>query len=142
LILDCDLKNGEDWELVDESGNMFECSGVQVLDMRSDTETFVLRKSSVTVPKSFALHPAYPNPFNPVTKITFQLPEDLYVSVVVFNVKGQKVADLMQGQKMAGFYEVYWNGKNNLGETVVSGLYFYRMETEIFSKTMKLLFVK
>ena len=143
LILECDLKNGEDWELVDDSGNMFECSGVQVLDLRSDSETFILRKStSSQIPTEFALLPAYPNPFNPVTRITYELPEDSYVSVAIYNLTGQKVADLVHEQKTIGFHSAYWNGKNNHGETVVSGLYFYRMETEIFSKTMKLLFVK
>ena len=143
LTLEFDIKDSEGWELVEESGNVLTCSGVQELKLRSESETFILRKStSSQIPTEFVLLPAYPNPFNPVTRITYNLPEDSYVSVAIYNLIGQKVADLVHEQKTIGFHSVYWNGKNNHGETIVSGLYFYRMETEIFSKTKKLLFVK
>ena len=70
------------------------------------------------------------------------MPEDSYVSIAIFNLTGQKIADLIEGQKTIGFHSVYWNGKNNYGKTVISGLYFYQMKTENFSKTLKLMYIK
>ena len=93
-------------------------------------------------PDVYALHQNYPNPFNPVTKITYQLPEESYVAITIYNLAGQKVTTLVDGRRSGGFHAVDWYGKKSNGESVVSGLYFFRIETENFSKTLKMLLLK
>lgn len=89
------------------------------------------------IPKAFALFQNYPNPFNPTTKIAFSLPKNSYVTLTVFNIPGQKVATLVDELRQAGNHQVIFNGAN-----FPSGIYFYCLKTEGFSKTMKMLLIK
>ncbi len=89
------------------------------------------------VPGKFALYQNYPNPFNPETKIRFEVPDPGFVSVKVFNVLGEGVATLANSQFNAGSYTVTFDGKN-----LVNGVYFYRIQTEGFTETRKLLLMK
>jgi hypothetical protein len=91
---------------------------------------------------SFALEQNFPNPFNPSTTIRFALPERSVVTLTIFNVLGQQVANLVNEPKNAGVYSVQWNGKNTLGTSVASGLYFYQIMTESFAQTKKMLLIK
>ena len=91
----------------------------------------------VSLPKEFALHPNFPNPFNPVTVIRYDVKERGFVSVEVFDLLGRKVATLVHGAIPAGFHAVTWNASN-----LPSGLYFCRMETAGFAQTRKLVLVK
>ncbi|KAA3618346.1 MAG: T9SS C-terminal target domain-containing protein [Calditrichaeota bacterium] len=82
------------------------------------------------VPVTFKLAQNFPNPFNPSTKIRFGIPksaEDKNVKLTIFNVLGQKVAELLNKSFKAGYHEVEWNGLNNYGEQAASGVYFYRL---------------
>jgi hypothetical protein len=99
-------------------------------------------------PSSFALDQNYPNPFNPSTSIRFSLPQQSAVVLKIFNLLGQEVATLIQGVRPAGSYQVIWNGRDNLGRSVGSGLYFYKLTAvpttggEGFSHTKKMTLVK
>ena len=89
----------------------------------------------------------YPNPFNPETWIPFQLTEDSPVSVSIYDTTGKLVRELSLGHKSAGFYNsrghaAYWDGKNTLGQSVASGVYFYRLETPSFQQTRQLVILK
>ena len=79
------------------------------------------------VTKDFRLMGNYPNPFNPSTRIAFELSSPGEVSLAVYNVLGRKVADLIQGAYPAGSFEAVWNGQDNRGQTVPSGTYLYRL---------------
>jgi sugar lactone lactonase YvrE len=99
------------------------------------------------IPAQYGLSQNYPNPFNPVTRITYALPEEASVTLKVFNVLGQEVITLENSVQQAGLYEVSWNGKNTLGQSVGSGVYFYRLEAkgssgETFANLKKMLFLK
>ncbi|MGH7451180.1 MAG: FlgD immunoglobulin-like domain containing protein, partial [bacterium] len=101
----------------------------------------------VAIPTDFALQPNYPNPFNPATRIQYQLPEVAMVKLDIFNALGQKVRTLVNGgQQAAGYYNLEWNGRNDAEITVPSGIYFYRFEAKgaakTFAKTRKMLMVK
>ena len=72
----------------------------------------------------------YPNPFNPETTIVFNLPHPEYVTIDVFNIRGQKVRRLLECYMDNGIHSVLWNGKNDFGNDLSSGLYFYKMTTE------------
>ncbi|NQV18258.1 MAG: T9SS type A sorting domain-containing protein, partial [Armatimonadetes bacterium] len=87
------------------------------------------------------LHGNYPNPFNPETKISFSLPQDQEIELTVYNLKGQKVRTLYTGITSSGEQSLVWNGKDDDGKSVGSGLYFYKLRTEnkVYSKKMLLL---
>jgi hypothetical protein len=81
-----------------------------------------------TAPVSYNLRQNYPNPFNPSTTISFALPRASSVSLTVFNLLGQEVATLVNGELPAGTREIVWNGRDNAGRSLASGLYFYRLK--------------
>lgn len=93
------------------------------------------------LPKEFNLGTNYPNPFNPTTVIEFGIPKSERVTLEVFNVLGQRVKTLATKEYQAGFYRVTWDGTDNTGTPVASGVYFYRLQAGQFteSKTMMLL---
>ncbi len=90
-----------------------------------------------SIPTEYDLFQNYPNPFNPNTNIRFALPEKAIVKLAVYNLLGQQVAEIANTEMNAGFHTVNFNGS-----LLTSGIYFYRISTEKFSKTMKLLLVK
>jgi len=90
----------------------------------------------------FGLEQNKPNPFNSHTRISYTLPEQSHVSLDVFNIRGELVAALQSGQQPAGKYTVEWNGKNDGGDPMVSGIYFYRLQAEGFTGTMKMFMLK
>ena len=94
------------------------------------------------IPDVFALHQNYPNPFNPVTTIRYDVPEQSNVRVDLYNVLGQKVAELVNKNHQPGFYTVNWDGTNMVGNALGSGMYFYRIDAESFTAVKKLLLVK
>jgi hypothetical protein len=94
------------------------------------------------VPPSNSLGQNYPNPFNPTTTINYSIKEQVYVTLKIYNVAGQLVKTLVNEKKAPGLYTIQWNGENNTGDPVGSGVYFYRMVTKDFSQTRKLILMK
>ena len=94
------------------------------------------------IPAVYSLSPNYPNPFNPTTTIDYSIPKSGNVELVIFNLAGQKVRTLVNEHRTAAFYKVVWDGRNNNGESVGSGLYFYRIQSGSFSKIEKMTLVK
>jgi hypothetical protein len=88
------------------------------------------------------LKPNYPNPFNPVTRIDFDLPRSSQVDVSVFNLLGRKVINLLSGPIEAGLHSVEWDGTDPTGRRVASGVYFYRLTTPTLSETRKMVLLK
>jgi hypothetical protein len=91
---------------------------------------------------TFSLAQNFPNPFNPNTFIQFSLPVSGKISLKIYNLLGQEVKTLIDEEKRAGEYEVLWDGKDNFGEDVASGIYFYRVAVGDFSETRKLVLLK
>ncbi len=98
----------------------------------------------VALPKAFALSQNFPNPFNPSTTIAFDIPEGKEVSVRlnVYNMRGQLVRTLVNELKSEGSYQIQWDGTDNYGRRVSSGVYFYRITTGEFSQTRKMVILK
>ena len=96
----------------------------------------------VLLPRDFNLSQNSPNPFNPQTVIEYALPQDSHVRVVVYNVLGQKVKVLKNEWEEAGFRKVVWDGKDQKGEEVGTGIYFYKILTDNFVKTKKMVLLK
>jgi hypothetical protein len=95
-----------------------------------------------TVPAQFALMQNYPNPFNPTTTIKFNMPVKGHVSLKVYNVAGQLVRTLTDQDWDAGQHSIDWNGKNEAGSSVASGVYFYKIETGSFESTKKMVLLR
>ncbi len=85
---------------------------------------------SVNLPATITLHQNYPNPFNPETTIEFEFSETSDVRLTVYNLLGQQVRVLVDQRQAPGFHRVQWDGRDNAGETVSSGIYFYRLEAQ------------
>jgi hypothetical protein len=84
----------------------------------------------------------HPNPFNPSTTISFSIPNDSEIELNIYNIKGQKVKQLVSDQFSAGEHSVIWNGKDNNGKQVDSGVYFYRLQTPSESYVKKCMLLK
>ncbi len=99
--------------------------------------------STLLRPNSYALYANFPNPFNPSTSIEYALPESSPVHIAIYDILGQQVRELaIHSLQPAGFYQLTWNGRDNSGQDVASGIYFYRLKTPIFSQTRKMTLVK
>ncbi len=90
----------------------------------------------------FELYQNYPNPFNGSTTIPFDIENDSKVKLVIYNILGQKINTLVNKNCGAGHYDITWNGQNNYGNLVSSGVYFYKIETDSNSKVQKLVYIK
>ena len=103
--------------------------------------------ASLTIPKETVLLPNYPNPFNPETWIPYQLALPAEVTVTIYEMNGQLVRRLAVGHQAAGLYQsrsraAYWDGRNQRGESIASGLYFYTLRAGEFTATRKMLIRK
>lgn len=97
---------------------------------------------NVRIPHSFSLKQNYPNPFNATTEIIFNTEEASNVSLDVYNIAGQKIKTLVDGQFNAGSHSVVWDGANNAGSVVSSGVYFYKLSVNDQSDTKKMVLIK
>ena len=102
----------------------------------------VIEKINGSIPFKFELRQNFPNPFNPETEIRYQIAENTRVLLKIYNILGQEVRTLVDDMKSAGSYTVKWNGKNNLGVKVSSGVYIYRIQAGDFISTKKMVFLK
>ena len=106
-----------------------------------------IRLDSIGQPKRTQLLQNFPNPFNPETWIPYQLSEDSLVSISIYDTTGKLVRTLPLGYQSAGFYNsraraAYWDGRNETGESVASGIYFYQLTTPSFHQTRRLVILK
>ena len=95
-----------------------------------------------TIPNKYALSQNYPNPFNPQTVIQYSLPRDCEVQITIHNILGQKVRTLVNDYQEAGYHKVEWNSRNERGEEVASGIYFYKIKAGEFTQSKKMLILK
>ena len=99
------------------------------------------------IPEETALLANYPNPFNPETWMPYQLAESADVALTIYDMNGEIVRRLAVGHQVAGMYQsrsraAYWDGRNQLGEPVASGLYFYTLTADDFTATRRMLILK
>ncbi len=104
--------------------------------------TGISEQSAQNLPEDFVLSSNYPNPFNPETNIEYALPSDCQVTLVVYNILGQKVRTLVDAYQAAGFKSVIWDGKDDSGNQASAGVYFYSIKTDNFIQTKKMLLLK
>jgi hypothetical protein len=100
-------------------------------------------KNPSEIPDRYALGQNYPNPFNPTTLIPFALPEASFVSLVIYDLLGRKIRTLVSDELMSGaFHTVVWNGRNDDGHPVSSGVYLYRINANAYTASKRMLFIQ
>lgn len=108
-----------------------------------ETEVMVsVIEIGLPAPTEFALQQNYPNPFNPTTHIRYDIAEAGNVRLVIYNMLGQQVRTLVTGAQDVGRYEVMWNGLNDAGQPVATGIYVYHFQAGSYSQTHKMAFIK
>jgi hypothetical protein len=100
------------------------------------------RLNGEAVPTAYALTQNVPNPFNPETQIAYSLPEAGRVRLTIYNVVGQVVRRLVDGEQAAGRHSVRWDGRDEAGRRLASGVYLYRIEVNGFSSVRRMMLVK
>ena len=108
----------------------------------SVTVVVVKGKSESLLPEAFSLSHNYPNPFNSETVIKYALPEDCHVELTIYNVLGQKVKTLANQYQSAGYKVVHWDGNDEKGNQVASGVLFYKIKTPKYSETQKMVLLR
>jgi serine protease AprX len=121
--------------------------GWYVDDVQINFKPTLVEEEQVSLPTEFSLEQNYPNPFNPVTTIRFKVKGERLkaptpTSLKIYNILGQLVRTIVDEPKSAGEYEVVWDGKNERGEEMASGIYFYRLKAGDFTETRKMLLLK
>ena len=139
--LEYQLNNpNETWSLSSIDGELINIEGEGNILINGNVNDLLLQRISI-VPEIFTLLKSFPNPFNPVTTITYTIPEDSYIQLDVFSVNGKMIKHLENSFKLQGNYSVSWDGKDMIGKSVGSGIYIAKLSTqkEIISHKMLLL---
>jgi len=105
-------------------------------------KNFLEKLLGISSPTNFALQQNFPNPFNPSTTIRYELPCQTHIKLAIYNLLGQQVRILVEGDQDAGIYEVDWDGNDGNGNSVSSGLYFYKLESRHYSVGKRMLLIK
>lgn len=95
-----------------------------------------------SLPTEYALNQNTPNPFNPITEIEFSIPINTEVNIVIYDLVGKEVITLVKEYKQVGKYTINWDGRNNAGQLVSGGIYFYKLLTRDFTQTNKMILLK
>jgi len=93
-------------------------------------------------PYSYELKQNAPNPFNPATKIDYSLERSSHVTLTIYNILGQKVAVLVDDFQSAGWHEIIWDGRDNAGNAVASGIYLYLLKTDDYQASRQMILIK
>jgi len=115
---------------------------LQVVLSWDPVDSTTLPFDHIQVPKDFSLSQNSPNPFNAGTTIKYNLPKTCQVRLQIYNILGQKVRTLVDKFEEAGYKEARWDGKNDLNNSVASGVYFYKIKAEDFVETRKMVLMK
>ena len=96
----------------------------------------------IQIPVQYSLHQNYPNPFNPVTTIQYELPENSFVKVRIYDLNGRLVTTLINREETAGYRAIKWAGMDDKGKTVSAGIYLYEIQAGSFRKVRKMMLLR
>jgi len=116
--------------------------GVDVEGNLYDVPNSIYDRSIEKVPTKVKMYQNYPNPFNPITHIRYELPRSHKVSIYIYNMIGQKIKTFQFKKQNPGYHTVVWDGTNDTGQKVGSGIYYYRMSVDNYSSTKRMLLLK
>ena len=144
INLDSLMLPGEDWmgdTIINIDPSYY---GGNTPDMGAFESPYVgfLGLNGIDLPDEFALHANYPNPFNPITTLKYDLPEDGMIKITIYDIMGRLVNNLISARQNAGYKSIQWNATNNQGQPVSAGVYIYSFEAGEFRETRKMIFLK
>ena len=128
------------WVLRTESGKDYTLEGTGEITLPSE-ERFVLNKE-IVIPSTFTLHQNFPNPFNPVTTLRYDLPSDAFVTLSIYDMLGREITQLVNTSQIAGFKSVQWDATNSMGKPMSAGVYLYQIKAGEYSQTRKMVLLK
>ena len=135
----CETVSGCDWvaDSVDYTAAFFN-------SMDDCIEACFLASNNVNnqLPHAFNVYSNYPNPFNPVTTLRYDLPEDALVNITIYDIMGRIVRTLINSQQNAGFKSIQWNATNDAGSPLSAGLYLYKIQADYLVQTRKMVLLK
>ena len=135
----CETVSGCDWvaDSVDYTAAFFN-------SMDDCIEACFLASNDVInqLPHAFNVYNNYPNPFNPVTTLRYDLPEDALVNITIYDIMGRIVRTLINSQQNAGFKSIQWNATNDAGSPLSAGLYLYKIQADYLVQTRKMVLLK
>ena len=122
------------------------CDGAYI-SMNSEISNVILTPvmdiaSIDNLPSSYNLHQNFPNPFNPITQIRYDLQENTFVSVNIYDIMGKHIKSLINTNQLAGFKSIYWNATDTFGQSVPAGMYVYTIQAGDFRQSNKMLLLK
>ena len=135
-----DTGENKNWGLTSESGKDYILEGSGEITVPS-AERFTLELKTV-IPATFTLHQNFPNPFNPITTLRYDLPEDNFVTLTVYDMLGREITQLVNTTQQAGFKSVQWDATDIYGKQVSAGVYLYQIRAGEFVRTRKMVLLK
>ena len=142
ITYDIMLNAGEyhNWVLTATNGEEYILDNAGELTVPS-AERFTLELKAV-VPAIFTLHQNFPNPFNPITTLRYDLPSDALVTLSIYDMLGREITQLVNISQVAGFKSVQWDAKDSMGRPVSAGVYLYQIQAGEFVQTKKMVLLK
>ncbi len=142
ISYDVRLNTGENmsWVLTSESGTNYILEGEGEIIVPSEQELALNRIP--LLPETFILHQNFPNPFNPITTLSYDLPKDSEVRLAIFDVLGNEVSTLVSSNQKTGFKSVQWDATDSMGRPVSAGIYLYQIQAGEFVQTKKMVLLK
>ncbi|SVD56773.1 uncharacterized protein METZ01_LOCUS409627, partial [marine metagenome] len=135
-----DTGENNNWVLSSKTGVDYILEGTGELTIPS-IERFSLNKKPA-VPTVFMLHQNFPNPFNPITTLRYDLPSDALVTLSIYDMLGREIAQLVKDPQEAGFKSIQWDATDSMGRPVSAGVYLYQIQAGEFVQTKKMVLLK
>ena len=132
----CEAGETPSFKLITNNGDVISLTG-DIPEWSSNGLNIITLSEEILIPEDFALLPAYPNPFNPVTELRFQIPITSNVTLQIFDIRGRMVSELINGELEPGYHQVQWFADNQS-----TGIYFVQLSTESYMKTQKIMLIK
>ena len=141
----------DDWEasqrdlfITDQNGNIVFQQNITsgIPDNINDVIMDYLKLIDNELPREFKLNQNYPNPFNPITEISYELANDGFVKLSIFDMKGREIKTLIENIQLPGKNSVIWNATDNNGQPVSAGLYLFKIKYQGITKTRKMVLIK
>ena len=139
LVIHYDIKDNSNWILT--GIQEYRISDYGEIIVSEDVSEFTLKKIT-EIPLLYSVSQIYPNPFNPKTTISYELPEHSNVSIIIYDLLGQTVKTLVNKYEEPGYKSVTWDGMDSLGKPVTAGLYIYQIKSDSFIDVRKMALLK
>jgi hypothetical protein len=135
-------EDGKEWVLTTENGEEHILEGTGTITFTGNINGMTLSQKIGVIPAAYALHQNYPNPFNPVTTLRYDLPTEDYVTIIIYDLSGREINQLVNTNQPAGQKSVQWNATDMHGKPVSAGVYLYQIQAGEFIQTRKMVLLK